>query len=562
MGLCSCAAKIEPPTVALRPDVAVDAPLGLIIWVDGLDGPVLQRLAAQGRLPNIQHYLIDRGVTVRDAVASLPTITYANNVSFHTGLLPGHHQITDNKWFDRSSLVLQAYAHADNYRLVNGDFHAPTMYEYLQGDFTATILNPCYRGATRHIDNWMTAGMAWYFGMHEKINDLTTARLELISSIANRTGRWPKLIFAYYVTPDTIGHCAGPASARCERILCDVDMQIGRMCESLEKAGLLERTYLTLVTDHGFVDTPNEVNLVDFFTRQLGIVTRGKSYEGDPNFEQRQAMLGANRAIITVGGNRHCAIHLRPGAFWNQRPTAEQIDQFAHTFGQGPAAKNPSGLGELLASLPATEIAVVHQSDQSVRIISRDGASLAQRSVVDGHKVYRYSVLRGQDPLGYRDNAQAGPLMDGQFHAGPEWFAATLATGKPDVMVQLIELNDSPRSGDISLYARDGWDFDRHAQAGGHGGLTRHEIIVPWYWAGPGLKAGGSIQGARTVDLMPTMLHLIGRSDRLAGVTLDGQDLSARLLAAEPGMDGPLDARAATRPAASAPASAAVVTGE
>ena len=88
--------------------------------------------------------------------------------------------------------------------------------------------------------------------------------------------------------------------------------------------------------------------------------------------------------------------------------------------------------------------------------------------------------------------------MDGKYHDGDAWLTATLDTPKPDCVVQLVELNDSPRSGDVVLFAAEGWAFGG-TEKGGHGGLLAHEIIVPWIIAGPGLPAKSSITAARTV---------------------------------------------------------------
>ncbi|MHC4718578.1 MAG: alkaline phosphatase family protein, partial [Planctomycetota bacterium] len=185
--------------------------------------PEFGALRAAGKLPNITRYLVDRGVTVCGAVASLPTITFANNVSFHTGLLPGHHGIVGNKWFDRHRLIFQDYGFIRTYQQVDDDFRATTIYEALADEHTATILSPVRRGATRNIDNWMSAGIAWYFGMQKTINRLTTMRFALIADVANRAGRWPAVILAYFVTPDTVGHACGPDSTDCLEMLLDID---------------------------------------------------------------------------------------------------------------------------------------------------------------------------------------------------------------------------------------------------------------------------------------------------------------------------------------------------
>ncbi len=524
LSLSSCVAD-APPRVELAPETVVPEKMGLVFWVDGVDIEAFGSLQKAGKLPNITKYLINRGVTVHGAVASLPTITYANDTSFATGLLPGHHGIVGNKWFDRHSLIFQNYNFIKTYQQVDSDFRATTIYEALADEFTATILAPVRRGATRNIDNWMTAGVSWHFGMQKNVNHLTTARFELIADVANRTGRWPKYIFAYFVTPDTAGHAYGTKAPPYTEMILDIDRQIGHICQSLEKAGILEKTYITLISDHGFVDTPKHFDVAKYFSRKLKIPTISKRYGRDELFEKRVAHFAKARAVVVTGGMRRCCIHIRTGEHWWQRPTEEEIGNFFYApfCIDGPLNDLPS----LLVRQPATDLMMVRLGDNSVRVQNKTGVGVIDRIIRDGKKLYRYRVTKGTDPLGYAPSPKASALMDGEYHDADAWLAATLDTPKPDCVVQLIELNDSPRSGDIVLFAADGWAFGG-AEKGGHGGLLNHEIIVPWIWAGPGLPAKSSITAARTVDLMPTMLHLIGRPEAIpAG--LDGKSLAERL---------------------------------
>ena len=526
---CGCAPD-DPPRVQLAPATVVPDRCGLVFWVDGMDTDHFARLLEAGKLPSISRYLIDRGVTVRGAVASLPTITYANSVSFSTALLPGHHGIVGNKWFDRSSLIFQDYGVIKTYQQVDGDFSARTIHEALGEEFTATILTPVRRGAMRKIDNWASAGIAWYFGLHETINELTMLRFELIADLANRTGRWPKFILAYFVTPDTMGHSQGASSQAYTDMLLDVDRRIGQICRSLEKAGILKQTYVTLVSDHGFVDTPRHFDVARHFSRTLGIATISKRFGREAPLERRQRHFARGEAVVVAGGNRRCAIHLRAGEQWWRRPTVEQIDGFVSTRGSrappGPAANVPS-LPAALAAVPAVELLVVRLGDDSIRVQTAAGTGVIDRVVRSGVKLYRYRVTEGTDPLGYTSNPKAAALMNGKHHDADAWLAATLDTPKPDCVPQLVELNDSPRAGDIMLFAADGWDF-APGDRGGHGGLLRHEIVVPWVWAGPGLPRGAAITAARTVDLMPTMLDLIGRPHAIPP-GLDGRSIARRL---------------------------------
>jgi arylsulfatase A-like enzyme len=518
-----------PPEIDLAETTHVPETCAVVFWVDGLGSGTFERMLEAGKLPNIRRYLVDRGVSVEGAVASLPTITYANNVSLHTGMLPGHHDIVGNKWFDRHSLIFRNYNSIETYQQVDADLADRTVYEALANELTASILTPVRRGAGRNIDNWMSAGIAWYFGLQETVNTLTSARFALISEVANVTGRWPRFVLAYFVTPDTMGHAEGVSSGAYERMIVDVDEQIGHVCTSLERAGLLERTVLSLVSDHGFVDTARHFHVAEYFRDRLGVPTIDKAYSPDAHLEERARHFERARAVVVTGGDRRCNIHLRAGEHWWRRPSPPEIDGFARRFGRdrGGCLAPPRSLVTDLAIQEAVEVAVVRLGEETVDVVGRLGRGRIDRIRRDGRKLYRYRVLGGTDPLGYASEPEAAALIDGEHHDADAWLEATLDTGKPDCVVQLIELNDSRRTGDITLYAAAGWDF-RGVDSGGHGGLLRWEIVVPWVVAGPGLPAGAKLRGARTVDLMPTILELIGRADAIAP-GLDGRSIAGRL---------------------------------
>ena len=188
-------------------------------------------------------------------------------------------------------------------------------------------------------------------------------------------------------------------------------------------------------------------------------------------------------------------------------------------------------MSELLANQEAVELVVIRAESNIVKVCDKNGIGVIDRITQGGKKLYRYRVVKGADPLGYSASPSAAKLMDGKYHDAKIWLKASIDTPHPDCVVQIIELTDSPRSGDIMLFARDSWDFDSsgwQSDRGGHGGILRHEIIVPWIWTGPGIPHGQTVTAARTVNLMPTMLELLGRADRIK-IKLDGISIAKRL---------------------------------
>lgn len=534
--------------IGLQPRVQRPRPAAVVFFVDGLDPARFEELLAAGRLPNIDRHFVAGGVRVENAFVSLPAITYANSVSLVTGVFPGHHGITGNRWFDRYALVLQDYTFIKTYQQVDEDFTAPTIYEMLGDEFTATMTVPVRRGATRPVDNWMSVGIAWYFDMHAMVNQLAVTRLGLLGEIANRAGRWPRLIVTYFPTTDTVSHERGSDDPLYAEVLEDVDARIGQFLASLVRAGLYDQTYRVLVTDHGVVPTPDRC-AVETFLEGLGIPVRSELFGRDEPFEERLEHFGPARAVVVSGGNRRSSLHLRAGDGWWQRPTPGQIDAFARTFAE-PAAL-PADLRravagrtfpELLLGLKPVQFVAVREGEGVVRLLSEAGTARITRRRDGDAPAYRYEVLSGRDPLGYAADPAVAAVLDGGFHPSRAWMAATARAEHPDVVPQLPEYFDSPRAGDVVLFARPGWCFGGDDR-GGHGGLTRRELAVPFYVGGPDLAGGASIPVARTVDLTPTLLGLLGRPEafRTLGPP-DGVDLSAELRAAgvgDPGLDAP-----------------------
>ena len=105
-------------------------------------------------------------------------------------------------------------------------------------------------------------------------------------------------------------------------------------------------------------------------------------------------------------------------------------------------------------------------------------------------------------------------------------------------MPQTIEMYDSPRTGDVVIFAAAGWDFSI-TQKGAHGSCLERDMRIVMYFAGPDLPRGASIRYARLVDLAPTIIGLLGEADRLERVPfMDGINLTDELKTATPKIAG------------------------
>jgi hypothetical protein len=167
-----------------------------------------------------------------------------------------------------------------------------------------------------------------------------------------------------------------------------------------------------------------------------------------------------------------------------------------------------------------------------VRLVSRDGAGVVERRGQPAGADYRYDVASGDDPLGYLSDPATAAFVQAGWHTSREWLVATTHTRFPDLVPQVVEMFDSPRAGDLVVFADDGWSFER-GDRGGHGSCLAADMIATYFFAAPDLPAGGSIDTMRLVDVMPTLLDLLDESHRLAGCDdLDGVSAAGELRSA------------------------------
>jgi arylsulfatase A-like enzyme len=480
----------------LDDDVVIPERPVVVFLCDGLHKGTFETMLAAGELPHIKHYLVDRGVSIDAAVASLPTVTFADITSYATGVYPGHHGILGNKWFDPRRLELQNYATIDTMSLVNDDIQAPTIYEILDREKSVVVLTQINRGCTRFYENWMRVGPAWFFKMFRNVSMSTTARLQNTVWAANEDRRWPDLIMLYYPSTDEVAHLYGPDDERYRETIRVFDAEVGDACKAFEKEGFLDKVLLVMVTDHGMVEVRKHFDVAAELER-LGLKVWTEAInEQWGHYQRRRDKLKAVDAVVVVDSDRLAKVHFRlPGRSWAHRPTLEEL---------GTAIDS-------LAALPATQF-LVH-SDRNVgkttvTVRSPAGTSRIVRRGSKRKASYVYHVDEGTDPLGYSDHPTASKLVGGTFFTADAWLAATIDTEYPDFVHQLPAMFDHERAGDLVLFAKPGWDFG-NACLGGHGGLTRDETVVPMIFAGGGLPKGKRIGHARTLSLVPTIVHFI-----------------------------------------------------
>jgi hypothetical protein len=500
-----------------RPPVSVT-----LFFVDGLALPVLEDLLAKGQLPHIERIFVRGGMSVRHAVSSLPPVTYANSVSLLTGRFPGHHGVLGNRWFDRHRLLLQDYGQPDTYRDVNDDFRPATVFDVLEDHFTVSVQAHTRRGVSHAFDNLPAAGIDWLFGAFANVDRRVGRCLWRVATLAERVGRWPSVLFAYFPGVDEIGHHHGPDSNEYRQAVRSVDAQIGRIVKGVELLRPAAALYFVLVSDHGMLQIGRN-RFLDL-DRWLGNRCRLRVHQErvfDRPLVERYERLRRCDAVLVIGGFRRAFIHLKGRQGWHTQPTPRQLDRLMQPDADGPS----------LIDLPGVELVCRRDGPDRVRIMSRLGSATVERRSRNGRRQYRITDI-DENPLGLDVEPAMETMVQGGWHDSRRWLQASAGARYPDFVPQIVEMFDSPRTGDLAVFAAADWTFER-SNRGGHGAPLAGDMLIPLFFAGADLPKGGTIEQARLVDVMPTLLDLLGESHRLERVgRIDGVSLLGQLRAA------------------------------
>lgn len=505
----------------LRPEVAVPARSAVIYFVDGVNAAVFNELLNDGELPNIERIFVRGGVRVENAIACLPSVTYPNTSAILTGCFPSRSGIVGNRWFDRASFEFRDYRRLEQHQQVNGDLLVPTLYEVLAGCFTVNVQCHTRRGVTLTTDDWMSNAIDWGLGLYRNVDRRVGRRIRHVAAAANARGAWPSVVTFYFPATDEIGHGDGCDSDDYQEALESVDERIGEIQKALRISGLSGGMLSVFVSDHGHVPAHDDrvFNLVRWLRRERGLRVYDEPIAPGTGLARR-AFLGLFDVLAVVSANRSASLHVRGAQGWDGPADAALLE---HILRGAPSDRG--GEPRALVDQDGVAFICVRGDQDSVRILSRGGESRIERDR-DGN--FRLISPDGADPLGYSIRPQDAAFVAAGSHTAAEWLAATADGRRPDFVPQIVSLFESSRAGDMIIFAEGEWAF-RGEFEGNHGSCASADMRVPLLFAGLDLPRGASIPSARLVDVMPTIVELLGEGARLEGLVLDGVSRAAEL---------------------------------
>lgn len=527
--------------LAEAPEATDNESYALVIVIDGAKGDTWLQYAEDGKLPNTKRIFIDNGMWVDHGTSVFPTITGAGLPAALTGAVPGRHGIPSLYFFDRVKQrypVLYVALEAFDWN----DWLSPdvkTIWEHFTGPNDTLAIGPAL---SRGADSVVT--FVWNLN-YKPIEYRGKVQVGMRKLKRKLTGEQPaRLTVVYNGWFDHMEHVKGATHPDMDEHYKSIDDLIGEavdvfqktMDEREEAIGRPVKRYIAIVSDHGhqdikdvfsidkFVRNENKAKVLDkAWTELFGVKLKG---EVPDDFSDRE--------IVLAAGEGHALLYLPTpilgpdgetvtGLDWSKRPSLELLRNYPYK------GERIDVVGAGVAWRDAVKFMLGKDwGTGKVHVYGPDGEATIERKGESATRAeYRYTVVKGTDPLGYATDDRVKALVDGQFHHADKWQVATCETDAPDAPVMLYQAFDVvDRAPDLYVSAAPfisiGDLVDGDKSASKHGGLTKDESWSTVAFAGTGIKAG-RIHTARNVDVVPTILELLGQPyDKNA---LDGRAL-------------------------------------
>ena len=215
-------------------------------YLDAYDVPFLNQLAREGVKAVMQ--------------PSFPSKTFPNHYTLATGLVPDHHGIITNTFWDRERGVEFSLGNKETRsdgRYYGGD--PVWLTAKRQGVKTATVF-------------WVGSDVAVQGDHPNYWRDYQTEQIdfpgrvdEVIRLLKLPEDERPHLVMAYFEEPDRSGHDYGPMHRMTRRALEDLDLLLSKMWARIQLLPIASQVNLIITGDHGMtsVDPKRFVDIDD-----------------------------------------------------------------------------------------------------------------------------------------------------------------------------------------------------------------------------------------------------------------------------------------------------------
>ncbi len=238
--MAACATAPMPETAP----APAEEQIVLLIGLDGLRYDAIDRHEA----PNLRA-LAERGTRPQRMIPVMPSKTFVNFYSIATGLYPENHGMVSNAPWDREAEAF--FSNRD------GDAQNPFWW-----DGEAIWVTAEEQGRRAHVMFWLGSEIegrrptVWHAYDHDKPYEDRVA--EVLAWFDAPAEEQPDFAAVYFDHVDSITHRNDIYTDAEAQAVARVDGLVGELVDGLAARGLLERTNIIIVSDHGMANVSTE----------------------------------------------------------------------------------------------------------------------------------------------------------------------------------------------------------------------------------------------------------------------------------------------------------------
>ena len=452
----------------------------IFFLADGARLDVFTELIRRGDLDNIQKYIVEPGELLK-AVTVFPSTTGPAYTPYLLGRFPGRCNLPGIRWFDRryyetnpfSLRRFRSYAGPQSF-LINRDIEcdSPTLFGMVPG--SVSILNEITPDIYPRGNN-KTRYLKYYLVVKSHFTDRSNSVEDVAGKILLESlEASPRFVFCVFPGIDAYSHRYHPFHGKVMESYARLDRYVCKVARRIEQRGELSETLFIVGSDHGLTSTHSHFDSLGFLRR------RGLRPLYYTNVLRH--FLDADSSVM-VSGNSMAHYYFKNSDGWKRHTLCEEITDVV----------------EDLRCRPEVDIVCARTSDmrREVKIMNQDGEALVS---MDGEGSVCYRNVSG-DPLGYGFSRERIDIQ--------ELLQLTIDSDYPDAPLQILQLFESPRTGDVVVSARPGYDLrathENPEHHGSHGSLHKEHMVVPVL-----ISRRSKYDYARTADIFPSIVRYLG----------------------------------------------------
>jgi len=221
-------------------------PILIFISLDGFRHDYVERFQPE----NLSRFIAE-GVGAKGLIPSFPTKTFPNHYTLATGLLPEHHGLVDNDFYEPEKD--QVYTMGNRSLVQDGYWYGGTPIWVLAEQYGIKAASYFFVGTEAPIQG---VRPSYYYDYDGGIPNLTRIA-KVFEWLQLPESERPRLITLYFSNMDDTGHRFGPNNeAELKKSLFTLDRQLGSLFEGLKSFDL--PIHVVIVSDHGMTEVSQD----------------------------------------------------------------------------------------------------------------------------------------------------------------------------------------------------------------------------------------------------------------------------------------------------------------